>query len=188
MTDDAELLHAWRAGDAKAGKQLVDRHYEIVIRFFANKVTLVQDRDDLVQETFKACVLGRDRIQAPSRFRAYLLRIAHNVLQRQLRRKYRASEQELASSSMHDLDPGPSTMLREHDEQRRLLVALRELPIDVQTALELKYWEELSSAEIAVVLATPASTVRSLLRRGRMRLAKQLDGLTLPKDDEPNEA
>ena len=38
MSDDTELLAAWRAGDQAAGSELFDRHFESLRRFFASKV------------------------------------------------------------------------------------------------------------------------------------------------------
>jgi RNA polymerase sigma-70 factor (ECF subfamily) len=185
VTSDEALLYAWREGDLNAGNALVERHYGPVKRFFGNKLTVTQDRDDLVQETFKGCVLGRDRLADPSRFKAYLYRIAHNVLKRHLHRKYRAVEEELATRSMADIEPGPSTMVRDLEEQRRMLLALRELPVDWQTALELKYWEGMKSPDIAIVLGVEASTVRSYLKRGRALLERKLEGAAPPGGGEP---
>lgn len=174
MVSDIDFLYAWRNGDKMAGNELVQRHYEPIKRFFGNKITAMADRDDLVQKTFVGCVEGHHRLEDPSRFKAYLFRIAYNVLKKYLQKKYRAIEDELSSRSMADIAPGPSTMLRELEEQRRMLLALRELPVEVQTALELKYWEGMKSSEIAVVLGIPAATVRSHLRRGRIELEKRL--------------
>ena len=39
--------------------------------------------------------------------------------------------------------------MRERDEERLLLDALRRLPVELQTVLELYYWEEMTSATIA---------------------------------------
>lgn len=174
ITDDGELLRAWRKGDARAGRYLFERYFEAVSRFFGNKVTSLEDRDELIQETFMACVDARDRIKDPSRFRAYLFQIARNTLSHHLRNRYRIHKDHLSSRSMQDIAPGVSTMVRERDQKRQLLVALRELPIDIQTAIELKFWEDMSSAEIALVLKIPASTVRSHLRRGRILLERRL--------------
>lgn len=179
MVSDTDFLYAWRNGDKTAGNELVQRHYEPVKRFFGNKITAMADRDDLVQKTFEGCVRGHHRLEDPSRFKAYLFRIAYNVLKKYLQKKYRAIEDELSSRSMADIAPGPSTMLRELEEQRRMLLALRELPVAMQTALELRYWEGMKSSEIAVVLGIPATTVRTHLHRGRIELEKRLkDGDT----------
>lgn len=170
---DADLLHAWRDGSARAGERLCTRHYDAVVRFFATKVA--EDLSDLVQETFKACVEGRERIGRS--FRGYLFGVAYRILQRYLRRRYRVPEQSLLSRSIRDIGPGPSTMLRESDEKRQLLLALRELPVEIQTALELTYWEGLSSFDVAQALGIPASTVRSHLRRGRIMLEREMAGV-----------
>ena len=50
MTDersDAELLSAWRAGDADAGPQLFKRHFRKVYRFFETKCR--DEAEELVQ-------------------------------------------------------------------------------------------------------------------------------------------
>ena len=87
MRSDAELLAAWRAGDAPAGNELVRRHFMAVYRFFVNKVS--HDVDDLIQRTFLACVEGRDRFRADSSLKAYILGIARNQLLMHLRQRQR---------------------------------------------------------------------------------------------------
>jgi DNA-directed RNA polymerase specialized sigma24 family protein len=47
---------------------------------------------------------------------------------------------------------------------------MRSLPIDMQIALELHYWEGLSVREIAEVVETPEGTIKRRLQRARMRL------------------
>ncbi|HLT40635.1 MAG TPA: sigma-70 family RNA polymerase sigma factor [Enhygromyxa sp.] len=166
---DAELLDAWRDGDAEAGEALYLRHYRPVARFFRNKVG--PDRvADLIQETFVASVEGRERIHDSSRFRAYLLRIAYRVLCRHLRETYRRPESELDSISVADVDPTPSTIIARAQEQRLLLEGLRVIPVNYQTVLELHYWEELTTNEIAEVLGIPPGTARSRLQRAREAL------------------
>ena len=62
-----------------------------------------------------------------------------------------------------------------------MLAALNGLPLDLQIALELYYWEELSVVEVAAVLEVPEGTVKSRLHRARQLLREQLDRA------EPNE-
>ena len=145
MASDPELLAAWRDGDARAGQELFGRYFEPVSRFFANK--LLDDRDDLVQETFEACVRGRDRLRDDASFRAYLFSVAFNVLKAYFRRKRSqdhrmgAAVDELASS-LHDLAPGPSTIVGAVQQEQLLLEALRRIPMELQVVLEMRYWEE----------------------------------------------
>ncbi len=163
---DAELLEAWRRGDAGAGEALFARHYQPVARFFRNKVG--PDRvADLIQETFMASVEARDRVQDSASFRAYLLRIAYHMFCKHLRRSYRRNETALDTVAIVDIDPTPSAVIARAQEQRLLLEGLRAISINYQVVLELHYWEDLSTMEIAEVLGIPPGTVRSRLQRAR---------------------
>lgn len=166
---DLELLDVWRAGDAAAGELLFERHFEAVYRFFCNKVP--RDADDLVQETFLACVGARERFRQDASFRTFLFAIARKVLLKYRERwAPRDDGEEFNASRVAGLDLSVTQILIESEEQALLLRALRRLPLDLQTTLELFYWEGLLSREIAEVLELPAGTVRSRLRRGRAML------------------
>ncbi len=175
MTGDNELLAAWVAGDRRAGQTLFERHYDALDRFFVNKVG---DRaGDLVQRTFVACIEAAPRFRGDSSFRTFLFAIARNQLLKHLRDHGRERARlDPATTSICDLDPSPSVLAAGREQERQLLAALRRLPIDEQVALELHYWEQLPSAEIAVVLDIPIGTVKSRLRRARDRLEAELTG------------
>ncbi len=79
-----------------------------------------------------------------------------------------------------DLDPSPSQIMVEHDEQRLLLEALRRLPLDMQILLELYYWQNLRVGDIASALAIPPNTVKARLFRGRRQLKELLLTLEAP--------
>ncbi|MEX1368607.1 MAG: sigma-70 family RNA polymerase sigma factor, partial [Nannocystaceae bacterium] len=73
-----------------------------------------------------------------------------------------------------DLDPSPSMIVAQRQEQQQVVDALRRLPLDYQIALELHYWERLSGSEMADVLDIPEGTVRNRLRQGKQLLAKKI--------------
>ena len=56
--------------------------------------------------------------------------------------------------------------------ERLLLLALQRIPLESQVILELQYWEELSTAEIGVILGVPVNTVYSRLHRARQSLKR----------------
>jgi RNA polymerase sigma-70 factor (ECF subfamily) len=189
VADDPQLLAAWRDGDARSGQELFGRYFEPVSRFFANKV--LDDRDDLVQETFEACLRGRDRLRDDHSFRSYLFSVAFNVLKAYFRRRRSqhrvwAAVDELGSASIHDLAPGPSTIMGSVEQEQLLLEALRRIPMELQVVLEMRYWEEMSSAEIGAVLGIPAATARSRLHRGRELLERAI--AQLPASHEARES
>lgn len=173
--DDGTLLRAWREGDRAAGEELFERHYATVERFFRNKAA---DPDELIQQTFIACVEARARFRGDSKFRTFLLGIAINVLRahyRQVQRQRGIAP--LHESSVEDLGQTPSRLLIARDEERLLLEALRRLPLELQLLLELRYWDELKHEELAELLVLPRSTINTRLRRGRELLEQHLHEL-----------
>jgi RNA polymerase sigma factor (sigma-70 family) len=174
---DFELLDAWKAGDAEAGNALFERHFEAVCRFFRNKVD--EGVDDLIQRTFLACVESRDRFRGEATFRTYLFTVARHELFAQLRRREREQKRfDPLEHSVHDLGPTPTGIVAQHRSQRLLLEALRRIPVDLQVALELYYFEQVRGPDLAEVLGVPEGTVRSRLRRGREILREQLLALS----------
>lgn len=167
---DFELLTAWREGDEGSGRALFHRYFDAVYRFFRNKVD--EAAEDLTQQTFMGLTQGKDRFRGEASFRTYLFMIARKRLYSFLRKAQRDHDATpLSASSVADLGlASPSRAVARHQEQRLLLLALRRLPVEMQVALELFYWEELTVTEIAEVLETPVGTVKSRLQRARARL------------------
>jgi RNA polymerase sigma factor (sigma-70 family) len=172
---DAELVEAWRGGDATAGEQLFRRHFPAISRFFRNKFS--GPVDDLIQQTFVALVEGRERLRSEQSFRSYLFAIAHNVMRAHVRALERGRRFDPTSSAIVELDPGPSTMHGTREEQRLLLLALRRIALEHQVVLELVYWEGLNAAEIAEVVGVPHSTMRSRIQRARALLEQAIEQL-----------
>ncbi len=176
MRSDDELLLAWSGGDGGAGHELFERHFAAVFRFFRNKAG--GDVEDLVQTTFTNCLEARTQFRGESSFRTYLFTIARHELYAHWDKRRRGERVvELGSMSVEDLGPSPSGELAAHQDRRLLARALRSIPLDLQVALELHYWEELTGPELAVVLDVPEGTVRSRLRRGRELLREKFDAL-----------
>ena len=179
MRADDELLAAWAGGDARAGSELFDRHFEALYRFFRNKAG--DSVEDLVQETFLACVRARASFRGDSTFRTWLFTIARHELYAFYRARTKAPD-DLGEKSVADLAPSPSRVLAGRREQDLLLAALRAIPLDLQVALELHYWEELSGPEMAAALEVPEGTVRSRLRRAREALEAKMRDLSGDRD------
>ena len=178
VPSDVELLEAWRAGDRDAGSQLFERHFESTRRFFRSKVS--DGVEDLVQRTFLACLEGKTPLRDSSKFRVYLFAIAKHELYRYLRSLARDRQvDDLGMSAVEDLGPSPSHIVAHRKEHEVLLQALRRIPLDFQIVLELHYWEEMTSRELAEVLDIPVGTVKSRIRRAKEALEATLRRLSL---------
>lgn len=182
--DDAALVVAWQGGDREAGKQLFERHYSGVARFFRNKVGVAEQ--DLIQRTFLACVEGLPRLRGAASFRSYLFAIAYKILCKhfaQLRRDRGRAEVvvDFQTETAYAL-ASPTQILAGREEQRLLLAALRRLPVDYQVALELHYWEGMTAAELGEVLDLPLGTAKTRIRRGRALLEELMATLADSKE------
>jgi len=170
---DHGLLARWREGDRAAGQALFERHFESLYRFFRNKCEA--DCDELVQATLLACLESKQQFRGDSRFRTYLFAIARNKLFHYFRDRKRDERLDFSTTSVADLITTPGSRLARDQAHRALLAALRELPVEDQTLLELYYWEDMEAVELAAVFEAPAATIRTRLYRARDKLRDLLD-------------
>lgn len=173
---DRSLVTAWQAGDQQAGAELFRIHYASVLRFFHSKVGILAP--DLVQRCFLRCLEIRDRIRDGGSFRCFLFGVARNVLLEHYRRVRSDAQLDFTQRTVEDLGPTPTTALAEGQRSQRLLAALQKLPVEQQLAVELYYWEGLTSREIGEICEVPEPTIRTRLRRARLRLEQEISELT----------
>jgi RNA polymerase sigma-70 factor (sigma-E family) len=74
--------------------------------------------------------------------------------------------------------PNESYSHEQREDAIVLWAATHRLPLRQRAVLVLRYYEDLSEAEIARVLGMPVGTVKTLARRGLARLRRSLDATT----------
>jgi len=174
MSSDFELWEAWRHGDTAAGRELFARHFEAVYRFLFNKLGDASV-DDIVQQTFMACIESNATFENRSSFRTFILGVANNKLYKHLRATTRQRIDGPPNSQRYQVSLAEA--IAGAREQQLLLKALRALPLDLQVLLELSYWEELTNREVAEVVQIPVGTLKSRLRKARSQLHVELERL-----------
>jgi RNA polymerase sigma-70 factor (ECF subfamily) len=180
VSDDLELLLAWRSGDDEAGNRLARRHFQDIYTFFRTKAA--DAAEDLTQQTFLHAVRARDRVDDRGGFRAYLFGIARHRL---LHHWDSLRAGGVALDEVADRGTSPSGGARQGERKELILAALARLDLDERLAIELTYWHELSATEVAQVLEIPVGTVKSRIRRARAELRRGLEALGLsPRDAE----
>jgi RNA polymerase sigma factor (sigma-70 family) len=174
MDPDLELLDRWCAGDRAAGNELFKRYFEDIYRFFENKLS--SEVEDLVQETFLACVRRRDEFRRQSSFRTFVFAVARFALYASWRRRARGGQAlDFSEISLADLVTTPGTRLAREQDRERMLRALRSLPLEQQLLLELHYWEHLDSEQLAEVFDIAPATARTRLFRARNTLRERME-------------
>jgi RNA polymerase sigma factor (sigma-70 family) len=177
--EDRALLERWCNGERDAGDALLERHFVSLYRFFQSKCH-GGDTDELVQATLVACLDAKDRFRGDASFRTFLFGIARHKLYRYLRDRKRDAELDVSTTSVAELVTTRRTVMARDQAHRALLEALQQLPVEQQTLLELHYWEELDTLELAGVFDSPPATIRTWLFRARARL-RELLSVTAPE-------
>lgn len=178
MDRELALLQDWRNGDGKAGDELLLRYHKLIWRTVATKVP-ADAVEDLVQRVILALIERRDDLESDIKFRSYAMAVARNVILGYIRERYRkpVDHAGVLDSSVQDLGVGPSSIVLARQQDRLLLEALRNLPIDDQFVLELYYWEDMTGPELGAVFDCLEPTARGRLRRAKQRLEANMVAL-----------
>jgi RNA polymerase sigma-70 factor (sigma-E family) len=120
--------------------------------------------EDLAQVTLARAYVAWRRVRRADDPDAYLRRILINASNRRFRR-HRVAEQ--PGEPPETAVEGPADLV---GERAALLAALRQLPPRQRAVVMLRYWEDLSDAQIAATLGCSPGTVRSQLSRALAKL------------------
>lgn len=133
--------------------------------------------DDLVQEVFCRAWEARDRYREQGHARAYLLRIADRLAcdrRRQIGRETTVSDEAWKALEPPGRDGEPAGAMARAEDARRLAAALEQLSPMQRRVLLLRYFGEMSFADIAETIDCPLGTVLSHCHRGLKALRKSL--------------
>jgi RNA polymerase sigma-70 factor (ECF subfamily) len=136
-----------------------------------------QHADDLLEEVWVRAFRSRDRYDDRLAALAWLYGIARNVLLGHLRSQHSIAAMD--TGRRHQGEPDPWDAVDDRLDARRTVSRLTEglaaLSEEDREVLLLVAWEQLTAAEVAVVLDIPPGTARSRLHRARVQLRGYLE-------------
>ena len=159
--------------EAVIGKLFRERR----VALFRLAVFLVDDRalaEDLVQEAFATLHRRWQDLNDPAAGYSYLRTTLVNAASHHHRRQ--AVERRHLTVAEPEDGPGAEYLVLLAEEHQQVLRALRTLPARQRAVLVLRYWEQLTEAEIAATLGISAGTVKSSASRAMRSLKKTLEG------------
>jgi len=170
MTTDEHLMLDFRQGSREAFAELFARYRDTIYGFFRRRLNQNERAEELAQETFLAVLKGITRYEPRAAFRSYLYGIAFNLLAAE-RRKSPAGETYRQGAREGTIEPGAADpVVGSIETGLWVRQALEKLDASAREVLLLREYEQLSYAEIGVLLRLPVNTVRSRLFRARMAL------------------
>lgn len=179
---DAELLARARRGDPAALGRLIEEQQTYIYSIALGLAHNADDAADILQEACIRMARGLGSYRAEARFTTWLYRLVVNIGLDLLRRRGRAVslEAEQAAGSEPPAQEGgaePEQAAMRADLAARVRAALATLPPGQRLALTLQYFEDVRYEEIAEIMGLPLNTVKSHIRRGKERLARELADL-----------
>ncbi|HEY7828348.1 MAG TPA: sigma-70 family RNA polymerase sigma factor, partial [Candidatus Limnocylindrales bacterium] len=162
--------------DAAAFGSLYDVYAPRVFRFLLARVREPADAEDLLQQVFTRVVHSLPRYRNRGLpFAAWLFRIARNVAVDFARDRRRTETIESAAGAFDGaLDPAVQFELAA--DQERVRGALQHLTPDQRDVVIYRFFADLSSAEIGLVMGKREGSIRALQFRAIAALRQILEG------------
>ena len=172
---DSRWLEQCREGDSLAIERLVHTYQQGVYRLAISILDDADDADDATQEVFVAALRALDSFRGDSSIKTWLFRIAVNVCRSRLQRAQSRGRLRQVLQSLflqNQAHPESDAMQRESDSA--LWRAVHALDDKHRIPVILRYYHEMSVAEIAETLGVPVGTIHSRLNHARERLRTML--------------
>jgi RNA polymerase sigma-70 factor (ECF subfamily) len=169
---DDDLMRRWQGGDPAAFEALVRRWQGPVARFLARLTGPAGAVPDLGQEVFLRLYLAGGRYRAEGAFPTWLYRIALNVARDAARR--RPPPQPLPEPGPADPAASAEDRCAAREEAELVARALAGLPGPLREVLVLRHYEAMNFEQMARLLGTPASTLKSRFAVALRRLRAAL--------------
>lgn len=148
-------------------------HYRALVRLAG---LLLHDRgasEEVVQDAFVQLHLKARRLRDPDKAAAWLRSAVLNGARSRLRHiEVRRRHQRTASGAT---SRSAEDAVLAGDAQERLVAALRTLPARQREAVVLRFYLELSEAEMAAAMGVSAGSVKTHLHRGLAALQTRID-------------
>ena len=180
-TQEDLWVAASRKGDAQSFNRLVLKWEKTVYNI---ALRMLQDREEAAEATqdiFLRAYRNIGRFRRDASFSTWIHRIAINHCISGLRRRPPGIHQSLDDDGSEEpavqlqvSDTQIDTIIRS-EQQRRICKALSHLIPEQRAAIELKFFQDMTFEDIAAVLETPLSTIKSRIYAGleilKVRLA-----------------
>lgn len=176
-----EWVTAALEGDQDAFAELVYTYQDAVYNLCYRMLSERTEAEDAAQEAFLRAYLNLQRYDPARSFKTWLLTIASNHCIDRLRRRriqWLSIEEPLPSMSLSTDEPEPEEFAILREKTKAVQGLLDQLNPDYRAAVILRYWYDYSYTEIADILDTTESAIKSRLFRARQILAEKMNTQT----------
>jgi RNA polymerase sigma-70 factor (ECF subfamily) len=174
-------------GDESAFAELVERYQNRVLSVLYNALGNLEEAEDLTQDVFMRVFRARHGYQPSAKFSTWIFTITNNLAlnarrSRKVRKTVAIAGRESGPLGTRPqeqlaLEPGPtaSGQLRANEVAVLVREAVAKLDDRQRMAVLLNKFEDLDYAEIARIMDTTPTAIKSLLSRARTNLREMLE-------------
>lgn len=176
MNEEDLWLEQARKGDKIAFGKLIEAYQGPVYNLSYRMLNNSGEAEEAAQEAFIRAYIHLESYNPAHKFSTWILSITSNYCIDQIRKR-----RAILLSIDEPLPPhpaltsekakGPEGQLIMNEQQQLVQSLLAQLPEDYRQAVVLRYWNDLSYEEIAEIMQTTVSAIKSRLFRARKLLA-----------------
>lgn len=182
---DSDLIRQAQHGDAAAFGELVSEYrlpvYHLALRLLRSE----PEAEDATQETLLRAFAHFDSFQAERPLRNWLMSIAAHVCIDQLRHEAALPMGNLGAFEPVSDGQDPEITALAHERDAELRNLLQSLSPEGRRLLILRYWDDLSYAEMSQAAGLSESAVKSRLHRARHQLGRLARRLLVSSHETP---
>ena len=179
-TDTPKLIAHCRSGSEAAVADLVNQYKDGLFRLTLSVLDDPAEASDAAQDAFIAALGALETFQDGTSFKAWLYTIALNTSRSRLRKRKTLAALTTALQGLFHTQPqkspSPEDLIIQNERDAVLWHALAQLGEKHRLPMILRYYHELSMAEIGAVLKINEGTVRSRIHTAHERLRVMLGG------------
>jgi RNA polymerase sigma-70 factor (ECF subfamily) len=175
LTSLEELAKRTAGGDKDAFGDIYGMLLDPIYRFIYWNLGSREDAEDLAEEVFVRCLANIEAYN-PKRgtFKAWAFRIARNALMDHHRRRIRRPQEELKEDTANGAAPA-GERIEEEQRAEALRATLAELNPTQRQVVIMKYFAEMSNAEVAQALGRSQGAINAIQHRALCRMGKMLE-------------
>ncbi|MDI6873075.1 RNA polymerase sigma factor [Candidatus Solincola sp.] len=170
-----ELAQRTAEGDLESFAEIYRVLLDPLYGYFFWNLSSREEAEDLTEEVFLRCLVHIGEYnprKAP--FRAWVFRIARNMLVDHLRKSARR-ERKAATAHEAPGEPPVGETLEEEERRRAVREALEELPPTQRQVVIMKYFSGMNNTEVASALGKSEGAVNALQHRALRKLGGILE-------------
>ena len=172
--DDRPLIERVRKGDQDAVRTLYERYFDRIYNYVYARLGRAEDAEDLAIDTMTRSLTRLDLFQDQGvAFSSWVYRIAHNATIDHYRRHGKVTLVPLDDAALPQ-SADPSELAIEQLSNEDLRLAMRDLTDEQQQVLILRFFQDLTAAQVADIMGKSVGAVQALQHRALGSLERSL--------------